>query len=121
MDTGTRSRVSWARTARVPRRLAWSALAILTLGCLAPGRVTNAEPCTLARVAELPVTMLGLRPTVHAAINGTDALFIADSGAFFNTLTPAGAAQLQLRLDAAPFGFYVTGVGGEATTWLTTV
>jgi len=121
MGTGTRSRVSWARTAQVPRRLAWSALAILTLGCLAPGRVTNAEPCTLARVAELPVTMLGLRPTVHAAINGTDALFIADSGAFFNTLTPAGAAQLQLRLDAAPFGFYVTGVGGEATTWLTTV
>jgi tetratricopeptide (TPR) repeat protein len=105
----------------VPRRLPWSVLAILTLGCLAPGRATYAEPCTLARVAELPVTMLGTRPTVHAAINGTDALFIADSGAFFNTLTPAAAEQLKLRLEPAPFGFFVTGVGGEAHTWITTV
>jgi len=121
MGAGTRSRVSWARTAQVPRRLAWSALAILTLGCLAPGGLTYAEPCTLARVAELPVTMLGTRPMVHAAINGTDALFIADSGAFFNTLTPAAAEQLKLRLEPAPFGFAVSGVGGEARTWLTTV
>jgi tetratricopeptide (TPR) repeat protein/predicted aspartyl protease len=121
MGTGTRSRVSWARTAQVPRRLAWSALAILTLGCLAPGRVTYAEPCTLARMAELPVTMLGTRPTVHAAINGTDALFLADSGAFFNTLTPAAAEQLKLRLEPAPYGFSVIGVGGVARTWLTTV
>jgi predicted aspartyl protease len=65
--------------------------------------------------------MLGTRPTVHAAINGTDALFIADSGAFFNTLTPAAAEQLKLRLEPAPFGFSVIGVGGEAHTWLTTV
>ena len=111
MGAGTRSRVSWARTAQVPRRLAWSALPILTLGCLAPGRMTYAEPCTLARVAELPVTMLGTRPMVHAAINGTDALFIADSGAFFNTLTPAAAEQLKLRLEPAPFGFAISGVG----------
>ena len=32
--------------------------------------------------------MVGLTPTVHAKINGSDALFIADSGAFTNMLSP---------------------------------
>lgn len=58
---------------------------------------------------------------VHAAINGQDALFIADSGAFFNMLTPAAAGQLKLHLEPAPVWFFVTGVGGDARTWLTTV
>ena len=49
-----------------------------------------AAACTLVPVAELPVTMIGTAPAVHAKINGRDALFIADSGAFYNTLTPAG-------------------------------
>jgi tetratricopeptide (TPR) repeat protein/predicted aspartyl protease len=76
--------------------------------------------CAL-KVAELAVTMNGMRPMVHARINGSDALFIADSGAFYSSLTPAAAAQYKLRLSAAPFGFYVSGVGGDAQAWLTTV
>ncbi len=76
--------------------------------------------CAL-KVAELAVTMNGMRPMVHAQINGSDALFIADSGAFYSSLTPAAAAQYKLRLSAAPFGFYVSGVGGDAQAWLTSV
>jgi tetratricopeptide (TPR) repeat protein len=76
--------------------------------------------CAL-KVAELPVTMNGMRPMVHAQINGSDALFIADSGAFYSSLTPAAAAQYKLRLSAAPFGFHVSGIGGDAQAWLTTV
>jgi tetratricopeptide (TPR) repeat protein/predicted aspartyl protease len=76
--------------------------------------------CAL-KVAELPVTMSGMRPMVHAQINGSDALFIADSGAFYSALTPAAAAQYKLHLSAAPFGFGVSGVGGEAQVWLTRV
>lgn len=76
--------------------------------------------CTL-KVAGLPVTMNGLRPLVHASVNGSDALFVADSGAFYSMLSPAAAAQYKLRLEMAPFGFSVTGIGGEAQTWLTTI
>ena len=72
-------------------------------------------------VAELPVTMEGTQPMVHAAINGKDALFIADSGAFFSTLTLAGARQFNLSLDPLPFGFSVHGAGGDTQAWLTTV
>ena len=77
--------------------------------------------CKVSRVAELPVTMSGLRPLVSAKINGADALFIADSGAFYSTLTPAAAAQFKLKLGPAPYWFALTGVGGEARTWLTVV
>ncbi len=65
--------------------------------------------------------MEGMQPLVHAAINGKDALFIADSGAFFSTLTPAGAHQFNLTLEPANPHFSLGGVGGEAQTWVTTV
>lgn len=94
-----------------------AALALLTL---APGGAL-AEPCKLGRLAELPVTMEGMRPLVHASINGQDALFIADSGAFFSMLTPAAAREFKLRLEPVPFGFSLIGVGGRAEAWLTTV
>jgi tetratricopeptide (TPR) repeat protein len=86
------------------------------------GSRAYAAGCTLGRLAELPVTMNGLRPLVHAKINGTDALFIADSGAFYSSLTPTAAAQFKLRLVPAPFNFVVRGVGGDArSVWLTKV
>jgi tetratricopeptide (TPR) repeat protein/predicted aspartyl protease len=65
--------------------------------------------------------MEGLRPLVHAAINGKEALFIADSGAFFSLLTPAAAREFSLQLEPVPFGFSVLGVGGDAQVWRTTV
>jgi tetratricopeptide (TPR) repeat protein/predicted aspartyl protease len=94
------------------------ALMVLALSGL-PTRVFAA--CKIGRLAELPVTMTGLRPLVSAKINGADALFIADSGAFFSMITPAAAAQFKLKLGPAPLGLFVTGVGGEARVWLTTV
>jgi tetratricopeptide (TPR) repeat protein/predicted aspartyl protease len=97
-------------------------LGLLTLLALTARAISVADAsCTLAKRAELPVTMIGLVPTVHASINGTDALFIADSGAFYSTLTPAGAAQFGLSLRSAPFGFILSGIGGTTNTMLTTV
>lgn len=94
----------------------------LALALLAPAAgAAAAEPCKLSRVAELPVTMEGTRPLVHAAINGRDAIFIADSGAFFSILTPAAAHQFNLPLEPANHNFAVRGVGGDAQTWITTV
>ena len=84
-----------------------------------PTRVFAA--CKIGILAELPVTMTGLRPLVSAKINGAEALFIADSGAFYSLITPAAAAQFKLKLGPAPYWFVLTGVGGEARAWLTTV
>jgi tetratricopeptide (TPR) repeat protein/predicted aspartyl protease len=71
--------------------------------------------CKIAKFAELPVTMIDMRPMVKAQINGVDALFIADSGAFYNMLSPAGAAEFKLTTSPAPFGLFVSGVGGAAS------
>lgn len=76
----------------------------------------TAGDCQLAKIAELPVTMDGLRPTTMAKINGEDALFAIDSGAFWSMLTPAAAAQYKLRVDhhRLPAGFRVIGIGGSS-------
>ncbi len=90
------------------------------IALLLAGGATAAEPCKLGRVAALPVTMEERLPLVHAAINGKDALFIADSGAFFSMLTPAAAKQFNLRLESAE-GLLVEGVGGNTFASMTTV
>jgi tetratricopeptide (TPR) repeat protein len=97
-----------------------SFLVILALATPA-GPPLQAADCHLARLAELPVTMSGMHPMVHASINGTDAQFIADSGAFFNSLTPAAAAAFKLHLEPLPPNFGMRGVGGKAQASLTTV
>src|SRR5262245_50914579 len=74
----------------------------------------RAEPCSLHKFAELPVTMVGLRPTVHARVNGKDAVFIADSGAMFRTITRSGAKELNMRLQQTRNGISVVGVGYRA-------
>jgi tetratricopeptide (TPR) repeat protein/predicted aspartyl protease len=101
------------------RTVVSAAAALAGLALLVAGPA-SAEPCKLERMHQLPVTMQDMQPLVHAAINGTDALFVADSGSFFNTLTPAGARQLNLQLEPAD-GLYVSGTGGAARTWITTV
>ena len=70
-------------------------------------------PCRVGRLAELPATMSGLQPMVHAKINGREAVFVADSGAFFSMISPGSAADYGLSLDRLPMGFRVTGVGGS--------
>ena len=81
----------------------------------------HAQPCKLEQFGELPVTLRGTRPLVHAGINGADALFLADSGAFYSSLTAAAAAKYKLPLQNAPVNFGIGGVGGEAHVMLTVV
>jgi tetratricopeptide (TPR) repeat protein len=77
--------------------------------------------CKLEQLVELPITMSGSAPQLTAKINGQDAQFVADSGAFYSMMTEASAAQYKLALRPAPFGFYVSGVGGTVTPSIATV
>lgn len=73
-----------------------------------------ADDCHLKDYGTLPVEMVGERATTMVKINGTSTRFIIDTGAFFNTMSSANAAALGLRLEPAPFGFRVGGIGGSA-------
>jgi tetratricopeptide (TPR) repeat protein/predicted aspartyl protease len=97
---------------------------VLLLGVAAlviGGRAEAATGCKLNTLAELPVTMSGFSPTIKTKINGQDATFIVDSGAFYSTISPAAAARLGLKVGPAPAGFYVRGVGGRSDAGVTNV
>ena len=98
----------------------WLPLAALLAACASQAAAATGS-CVVERWAQLPVTMAGTRPLVHASINGTDALFLADSGAFYSSLTTAAARQFDLPLRPAPFGFEVRGVGGGSYPYVTEV
>ncbi|HEY4031301.1 MAG TPA: aspartyl protease family protein [Caulobacteraceae bacterium] len=73
--------------------LAWLAAAAAMLAATA----VHAE-CRLEGFAAIPVTMVGMRPLVHAMLNGQDAVFLVDTGAFASALTPAAAARYRVRV-----------------------
>ena len=92
---------------------------IAALG-LAGGSARAAETCSLAQLAELPVTMEGTQPTVHAKINGQDEVFLVDTGLFYSLITPGAAARLGLH-NQMRFGLSLNGIGGNQTADVTTV
>jgi tetratricopeptide (TPR) repeat protein/predicted aspartyl protease len=96
------------------------AVACLTLSLAICPLLASAK-CQLSKVIDLPITMSGMRPTITAKINGADARFALDSGAFYSMISSATAAQFQLRLRPGPYGLKVKGVGGSTDTSLATV
>jgi tetratricopeptide (TPR) repeat protein/predicted aspartyl protease len=83
---------------------------------------TAAAPkCSVSKMLELPVTMAGLRPMVPAKINGHEVKFLADSGAFYSTISPGSAAELSLKLGPAPIGFRLGGIGGAQDVKVATI
>ena len=81
----------------------------------------EANKCGFSLLAKLPVLMEGPRASVAVKLNGTDTRLWLDSGAFFNFMPKAKAAELGLASEALPFGFYITGIGGSVTPELTRV
>ena len=71
--------------------------------------------CELAKYAEIPVTMAGRRPIVTAQINGRDARFILDSGAFFSTIAKANALEYGLSVHSLAPGARLKGIGGDTS------
>lgn len=80
-----------------------------------------AAGCTLQRLAELPITMAGLRPLVPVTLDGTRLWLLVDSGAFYSMLAPETAARLGLRLEPPPAWLRVGGVGGAAQVQVATL
>ena len=76
--------------------------------------------CVLTKIADLPVTMKDFRPMAPVKVNGHDALFFIDSGAFFSSVTPEGAATFGLTKGPLPPGLTIRGVGGTADMSLVT-
>jgi len=101
------------------RRLGWiSALLIICLSTVTAGA---ADRCQLVATPPIAVKMEGTRPVITANINGVDAQFIVDTGSFFGFISPAAVAEFKLPLSNAPFGLFVTGVGGSEIPQLATV
>jgi tetratricopeptide (TPR) repeat protein len=98
-----------------------SVLTLLGVSLVTSAGGALAAGCTLAKLTELPVTMTGLRPVVSAKINGTDATFIADSGAFYSLITPNAAAQLGLRVQPLSYELTLYGTGGSSRAMYTAV
>ena len=89
-------------------------LACSMLGVCLPATSFADSKCVLAK-ADLPITIApGNRAMLTTKINGEDAPFILDSGAFFSMMPMAAATQYHLPLRWAPTGFTVTGIGGDA-------
>lgn len=89
-------------------------LCCMGIGVLLAGQAW-ADDCHLKDYGTLPVEMVGSRATTMVKINGTDTRFILDTGAFFNFMSKANADTLGLKLQPAPFGFRMGGVGGQAS------
>jgi tetratricopeptide (TPR) repeat protein len=81
-----------------------------------------AAQCHIQRL-EVPITMNGLRPTLTAQINGVNALFTLDSGAFWSVITPAAAEEYHLHLDSTrlPPGYQLIGINGRVAVKVATV
>jgi len=118
---GLQHRLERKRVMPNDSRRTWLAF-VLALGLpLVAYSPAHAEECKFVLLGQLPVTMRGTWPLVHASINGTDALFLADSGAPYSILTRAAVERYKLPLRNAPVWFAQSGIGGEAHTMLTVV
>lgn len=94
----------------------------LALIAAAPSIGSADSKCKLGEIAQFPIRIEGGRAILTAGINGVDAGFTLDSGAFYSFLSGAAASQFKLDTHLAPFGLYVTGVhGGTSELSLATV
>jgi len=80
-----------------------------------------AGDCKLGVMADLSVTMQGMRASVPVKIDGKDTRLWLDSGAFFNVMPRAKAMEFGLKIGSAPFGLVLVGIGGSSSPDLVTV
>jgi predicted aspartyl protease/tetratricopeptide (TPR) repeat protein len=86
-----------------------------------PARAEDAGKCKVVLYARLPVVMEGSRASVPVTVNGKETRLWLDSGAFYNFMPKAKAAELGLITEPLPPGFRVNGIGGSFTPELARV
>jgi predicted aspartyl protease/tetratricopeptide (TPR) repeat protein len=99
------------------------ALRVLALAAplaLLSAQASAASKCQVMKLAELPVTMEGLSPVTTGQINGREARFIVDSGAFYSTMSAGAAQELGLSIDGLGGRARLTGVGGDTSLGVAT-
>jgi tetratricopeptide (TPR) repeat protein len=101
------------------RIAAWIVAPAAAIGVLLAASAAQAG-CALNDVAALAVTMIGPRPTVHASIDGKDAVFLVDTGAFASVISPEAADRRHLRVHGGG-AIGVKGIGGAAYAQTTRV
>jgi tetratricopeptide (TPR) repeat protein len=79
-----------------------------------------ATKCQVGKYAEIPVVMNGRAPTTTAQINGRDARFIVDSGAFYSTISAADAREFGLSVRGVGPNVRLKGVGGDTSLGVAT-
>jgi tetratricopeptide (TPR) repeat protein/predicted aspartyl protease len=90
----------------------------ISLATLLP--FTSYAACKRSAI-DLPVTIQGTRPVIDAKFNGQDVKLLVDSGAVFSLISSAAVEQYKLATGPAPFGFFLTGVGGSTIPSVATV
>ncbi len=99
---------------------AWKAIALALACCTAPW-IANAGGCTIAVIADLKVTLEDSSPLVRGKIDGADVSLIADSGAFYSTLSEGTVAQFKLPTEYGNPYMLTVGIGGTEAIMLTKV
>ena len=94
------------------RRLARRIALATGLGGLFLATAADAA-CRLEGFAVAAVTMVGMRPIVHVTLNGQDALFLVDTGAFASALSPAAADRYHIHVSSRG-SVGIEGIGGSA-------
>jgi tetratricopeptide (TPR) repeat protein len=88
----------------------WPAAAALAMASPAAAQ----SGCTLNKVLEIPVALVGGRPMVQVSVDGHQLTFLVDSAATYSTIDPATAKALDLPVGPGPNRLYINGVGGNA-------
>lgn len=77
--------------------------------------------CGLHLVADFKVTLQDSSPLIDAKINGEPVKMIADSGAFFSSLSQGAVTQFKLRQEPGNPYVYTVGIGGTQSISITKV
>jgi len=86
----------------------------IAIALAATAAAAPSHACELARIAELPVTMEGLRPLVPVKINDLETKLILDTGAFFSTVDASSAKRAGMKNTMPGFEVPTLGFGGSA-------
>jgi predicted aspartyl protease len=91
----------------------WLFVSIASFGLPVLSLDANAA-CTLGKLAELKVTMIGMTPVISALINGKELKFAVDSSSFYNVISAPAAANAGLRLMPVPSWLAAKGADGKS-------